>query len=263
MRTFEPLPRPTITLPDREYGPIVTPVEWSAGDRFIAQMFWTSTDKDADAWTCDESEVRRVINFGMKAQPVPHGTPKGHSHLTVNIEDVDLATAEQILRHRVSIQTPDGDGTGWMMAEWAPNISKKSHRYVTAKPRAYIPHPEAIRGQKGRPGAYERIAVRPEYVMAGLVVLSNAYAVAFEAYKTLVEDFTWAPELARMVLPVGTFTRMYATNSYRNWFNFLLQRNDVHAQLEARMIAEQIASKSRSNQRRTPMCRGRPASGFP
>jgi hypothetical protein len=165
----------------------VTPVDWSAGDRAIAQYFWTSTDKDADAWTCDEPEVRRVVNFGMKAQPVPHGTPFGHGHLTVHVDRIDLATAEQGLRHRVQVQTPDGDGTGWVMAEWAPNVSKKSHRYVRASPVAYLPDPSAVRGQVGRPGAYAYVPLTREQATRGIERLRGLYAEAFRVFGALVE----------------------------------------------------------------------------
>lgn len=240
-RILEPPPRATLRLlPEPEHGPIVTPIDWAAGDRAIAQYFWTSTDKDGDAWTCPDADVERVIRFGMKAQPVPHGTPSGHGHLTVLVERIDLATAEQMLRHRVQVQSPDGDGTGWITLEWAPNASKKSHRYVKAGDEAYLPRPEHVRGQTGRPGAYTFEILPREAAERGIARLEALYEHAFETYGLLVDEDGWAPELARVSLSVGTYTRMYLTASYRNWCNWLLQRHDAHAQLEVRMVAEQV-----------------------
>lgn len=249
-RTIEAPVRATIVLPDApERGPIVTPIDWSAGDRAIAQYFWTSTDKDSDAWTCPESEIRRVINFGMKAQPVPHGTPSGHGSLTVLVERIAMPTAEQMLRHRVQTQSPDGQAC-WV--EWSPNISKKSHRYVTAgghgdriEDSFHVFRPEDLRSQVGRPGHYAYQTVNPD--LAGMLAyrIEAAYERAWDTYLSLLRDGVCA-EQARYVLPMGLLTRLYATASYRNWFNWLVQRNDGHAQEEIQQVArpaEQIVAQ--------------------
>lgn len=244
MRTVEPPPRSTIVLPDApEHGPIVTPVDWSAGDRAIAQYFWTSTDKDSDAWTCSEAEVRRVINFGMKAQPVPHGTPSGHGHLTVLVERIDMPTAEQMLRHRVQTQSPDGQAT-WV--EWSPNISKKSHRYIEAGRASgniedifYLLRPEDVLMRVGRPGAYTYAPMEAGLAAACVGDMKYLYVGCFEVYRRCVSR-GMAPEQARYMLPMALYTRLYATASYRNWFNWLVQRNDGHAQREIRWVAEGV-----------------------
>jgi thymidylate synthase ThyX len=247
-RTFEPPPRATITLPpEPEHGPIVTPIDWSAGDRAIAQYFWTSTDKDADAWTCDIAEVQRVLNFGMKAMPVPHGTPSGHGQLTVHVERIALPIAEQMLRHRVQVQSPDGDGMGWLTVEWSPNISKKSYRYVPVKKGAegigdifYLPQPEDLRIQEGRPGAYTYSPMDPATAEAVIGELRYLYIGCWEVYERIRKTTNLAPEQARFFLPTGLYTRMYATASYRNWLNWLVQRNDAHAQAEIQQVAVQV-----------------------
>lgn len=247
-RAYAPPERATIELPDDPgYGPLVAPVDWSAGDRAIAQYFWTSTDKDADAWTCSEAEVRRVINFGMKARPVPHGTPGGHGHLTVHVDRIALPIAEQMLRHRVQVQSPDGDGTGHLAVEWSPNISKKSYRYVDPGRGAagideifHVPRPSDLRVQQGRPGAYTYAPMDERTAESVIGDLRHLYIGCWEVYERVRGETNLAPEQARFFLPTGLLTRMYATASYRNWFNWLVQRNDAHAQGEIQDVARQV-----------------------
>jgi thymidylate synthase (FAD) len=187
----------------------------------VAAYFWTSTDKDADAFTCPDAEVERVLRFGMKAQPVPHATPFGHPHVTVHVTDVPLFVVHQWQRHRVQ------------------NYSEKSLRYTADSRHAYVPEPGDIRGQVGRPGHYTFAPMKGQQAAYVYDHIERANERAIFAYIEMVDDGV-APELARTVLPLGTLTRFYATASLRNWLGFLVQRNDEHAQLEIRRCAEQV-----------------------
>jgi thymidylate synthase (FAD) len=51
----------------------------------------------------------------------------------------------------------------------------------------------------------------------------------------------WPRELARGVLPLNTYSRMFATASLLNWLRFLGLREDSHAQYEIRVYAEALA----------------------
>ena len=59
---------------------------------------------------------------------------------------------------------------------------------------------------------------------------------AFERYKYLLSIGT-PRELARSVLPLGTYSHMFATANLHNWFNFLRERLHPHAQYEIRVYA--------------------------
>lgn len=247
-RVYSPPPRATITLPPAPArGPVVTPVDWSAGDRAIAQYFWTSTDKDATAWTCSEAQVQRVINFGMGAQPVPHGTPFGHGHLTVHVDRAPLFVVGQLIRHRV--QSMSGDGTPAIDLDWAPNVSQKSYRYVTAGGSTpgeanvddllWLPEPGELRTQEGRPGAYQYAPVDPARADWMATAIRQVAGYAWDLYLELTAAGL-APEQARAVLPQSTLTRLYLTASYRNWLTWLVQRADRHAQEETRQVAHQV-----------------------
>lgn len=228
-------------------GPIVTPIDWSAGDRAIAQYFWASTEKDATAWEAPEQDIQRVINFGMKAQPVVHGTPFGHGHLTIHVDRVPLAIVGQLIRHRVQHQSEEGEPL-WAF-DWMPNISQKSYRYVRAggtSPReanlgdlVYLPEPGELRGQQGRPGSYRYEPLTRDDTDWMTQAIREQAERAWALYLELVEG-GMAPEQARFWLPQAVYTRLYATASYRNWLSWLLMRGDPTAQAEVRQIAEQV-----------------------
>jgi flavin-dependent thymidylate synthase len=183
----------------------VTLFDHNGSDRHVAAYFWTSTDKDEDAFTCPESEVERVLRFGMKAAPVPHATPWGHSRMTVHADGLPMPIAEQWIRHRVQ------------------NFSKKSYRYVEA----------------GRPGRYTFEPMNSDVAGRCSLVLARAYAQSWQAYQEL-RGMGLCNEQARFALAQGLMTRMYASADLRGWINFCVQRNDGHAQLEIRRCAEQV-----------------------
>jgi thymidylate synthase (FAD) len=60
-------------------------------------------------------------------------------------------------------------------------------------------------------------------------------------YETALEKGI-AKEVARMILPLATPTRLYMTGSVRSWIHYLKARLDPATQLEHRLVAEDIAS---------------------
>lgn len=60
---------------------------------------------------------------------------------------------------------------------------------------------------------------------------------SFDTYRTLL-DAGWPRELARSVLPVSTYSTMFATVNLLNLFKFLTLRADGHAQHEIRVYAD-------------------------
>jgi len=60
---------------------------------------------------------------------------------------------------------------------------------------------------------------------------------AFALYRQLIAE-GWPRELARSVLPVSTYSHMFATVNMLNLFKFLTLRCDNHAQYEIRVYAE-------------------------
>lgn len=69
---------------------------------------------------------------------------------------------------------------------------------------------------------------------------AKAFHEAEEAYADAIARGI-AKEVARMVLPLATPTRLYMTGSVRSWIHYLEQRLDVATQLEHRMVALDVA----------------------
>jgi len=67
----------------------------------------------------------------------------------------------------------------------------------------------------------------------------NANAASFSVYKDLIAGGC-PRELAREVLPLGTYSHMFATVNLNNLFKFLGERLHPHAQYEIRVYAEAI-----------------------
>lgn len=59
---------------------------------------------------------------------------------------------------------------------------------------------------------------------------------AFQTYKKLLNRGC-PREIARSVLPTGTYSHMFATANLHNWFGFLRERLHEHAQYEIRVYA--------------------------
>jgi len=71
------------------------------------------------------------------------------------------------------------------------------------------------------------------------LVLNKSYKTAKECYDDLVQ-YGIAKELARLVVPVGNYSEMYATANLRNWHAFWKLRSDSAAQWEIRQYAYAI-----------------------
>jgi len=70
-------------------------------------------------------------------------------------------------------------------------------------------------------------------------IISSQNATSFATYKYLIK-LGCARELARSVLPVAAYSRMFATVDLHNLFHFLKLRLHEHSQYEIRVYAEAI-----------------------
>jgi thymidylate synthase (FAD) len=186
-------------------------------DRHVAMAAWSSTKEDPEyAMTCPEKEITRIIRFLMRDK---HASPFGHPHLMLDVRDCPLFVLGQWLRHR----------------SWA-SFSVLSLRYTYSLLRFYRPDHDAVRMQEGRPGHYTFTPIEGWRNWMSRWVYGFAYWMAAVLYLWLTR-LGVAKEIARAVLPEGTLTRFYATVSLRNAINFLVLREDEHAQFEIRQAA--------------------------
>jgi thymidylate synthase (FAD) len=162
----------------------------------------------------DESD-EGLIRFLMRER---HGTPFEHNAFRFHVR-CPIFVAREWFRHRVG------------------SFNEFSLRYAKATDDFYVPEPEDVRSQVGKPGSYSFEPVSDELAETTRQQLRAVYETAFATYEQLVE-LGVARELARSVLPVGAYTEFYWTVNARSLMNFLSLRNSETAQREIRRYAE-------------------------
>jgi len=162
----------------------------------------------------DESD-EGLIRFLLRER---HGTPFEHNAFRFHVR-CPIFVAREWFRHRVG------------------SFNEFSLRYAKATDDFYVPEPEDVRSQVGKPGAYSFEPVSDELAETTREKLQAVYETAFLVYEQLVE-LGVARELARSVLPVGAYTEFYWTVNARSLMNFLSLRNSETAQREIRRYAE-------------------------
>jgi thymidylate synthase (FAD) len=137
-----------------------------------------------------------------------HGTPFEHAAMTFFVR-APIFVFREFHRHRI----------GW-------SYNEESARYKELEGVFYVPAPDRpgmMQKPGGKPGQYEYVDASPYeagYIGLGL---AEAYSMAHATYKTLL-DRGVAKEVARMCLPVATYSSMYATCNPRSLMAFLSLR---------------------------------------
>jgi len=162
----------------------------------------------------DESD-EGLIRFLLRER---HGTPFEHNSFRFHVR-APLFVAREWFRHRVG------------------SFNEFSMRYARATDDFYVPEPEDVRTQVGKPGSYSFEPVEPELAEATREELRAVYDAAYATYERLVERGV-ARELARLVMPVGAYTEFYWTINARSLMNFVSLRAAETAQREIRRYAE-------------------------
>jgi len=164
----------------------------------------------------DESD-EGLIRFLMRDR---HGTPYEHNAFRFHVR-APLFVAREWFRHRVG------------------SFNEFSMRYAKASDEFYVPAPDDVRSQVGKPGAYSFEPVEPELAEQTREELQAVYDAAYATYTRLVEQGV-ARELARLVMPMGAYTEFYWTVNARSLMNFVSLRAAETAQREIRRYAEAV-----------------------
>lgn len=129
------------------------------------------------------------------------------------------------------------------------SYNELSARYRQLPELFYIPEPHLIGKQNSDNKQMRDVMTEEDYnalpinekmdidLVRQEMLRSNR--AAFAKYKTMIEMGV-PRELARSVLPVSTYSHMFATVNLWNLFKFLGERLDPHAQYEIRVYAEEI-----------------------
>ena len=162
----------------------------------------------------DESD-EGLVRFLMRER---HGTPFEHNSFRFHVR-CPIFVAREWFRHRIG------------------SFNEFSMRYARATDDFYVPEPEDVRTQVGKPGSYSFEPVDAELAETTREELQAVYEAAYATYERLVEQGV-ARELARLVMPMGAYTEFYWTVNARSLMNFISLRAAETAQREIRRYAE-------------------------
>lgn len=212
----------------------VSLIDHMGDDLDVAMAAWVSTSGDKlpddiqPAWRLREGfqtsddiksweRVEALENFLYRER---HMSPFEHTSLKFYI-DTPIFVAREFMRHRTF------------------SYNETSGRYRELEPRFFLVGSERPLVQTGKVGAYRFVPGSDEQYGTVFAATSLAYKRSWEAYQDMLAAGV-AKEVARNVLPVGIMTSFYVTGNLRNWFQFLLLRNDPNALEEIRNVAVEI-----------------------
>jgi thymidylate synthase ThyX len=119
------------------------------------------------------------------------------------------------------------------------SFNEWSGRYSQLEPEFYVPEPDDVRTQIGKPGSYSFEPVDSELAEHTREAQQAVFEEAYRTYEDLLERGV-AKEIARNVLPVAIYTQFYWTVNARSLMNFLSLRNSETAQREIRRYAAAV-----------------------
>jgi thymidylate synthase (FAD) len=165
------------------------------------------------------SETRGLLRYLMRHR---HTTPYEMVELKFHMA-MPIFVARQWIRHRTA------------------SVNEYSGRYSLMPNLFYMPEPDDIGKQNAanRQGRVE--AVAPEVANTFRAQLEHQRHDAVNTYKWAVAEDV-ARELARIDLPLSTYTQWYWKIDLHNLLHFLGLRCDSHAQYEIRAFADVMAA---------------------
>lgn len=125
------------------------------------------------------------------------------------------------------------------------SFNELSGRYRELPEVFYVPTPDKIGQQSTTSKQARDLTAGPSGRSGEVDALRSICEGAFRAYRDLLQA-GWPRELARMVLPLNTYSHMFAKVDLRNLFSFLSLRTNEHAQYEIRVYAEATLTLART-----------------
>lgn len=197
-------------------------VDHMGSDLSVARAARVSYDA---AWRAgeDQGSDAKLINYLWKNH---HTTPFEAVTFTFEVK-APIFVFRQWHRHRT----------------WSYN--ELSARYRELPETFYVPAVNAMATQStdNKQGRSDD-AVNEQWALTQAENIRESCAASFDTYRDLLAMGV-ARELARSVLPVATYSHMFASVDLLNLFRFLTLRCDSHAQYEIRVYAEAMRDLAR------------------
>lgn len=191
-------------------------IQQTGDDNFIAHCARVSTDANKLAET-ENKGSRQIIRYMMEHH---HTSPFEQVVFWFHCR-MPIFVARQIVRHRTA------------------RLNEQSGRYSELASDYFVPVALNLQGSITKQGRKE--ATVDAEVSNDLVGRYNELCSAqFDLYKDLL-DAGVAKEIARVGLPVSTYTEWVWQIDLHNLFHFLKLRMDSHAQEETRVYANAMA----------------------
>lgn len=191
-------------------------IDYMGSDQRICDSARISTQSFSDLNKRTEAEDKRLIDYLMRND---HTSPFEQVLFVFHIK-APIFVARQWLRHRTA------------------RVNEISGRYVAFDPEFYVPDELRVQAKSNHQGSEltdEGIS-NPDSVFRALVAQQSTAKSSYELY---LENGV-ARELARINLPLSTYTEWYWNIDLHNLLHFLRLRLHHHAQYEIRKYAEAV-----------------------
>ena len=213
-------------LPVLDHG-FIRVIDYMGDDAAIVQAARVSYGKG----TRKVSEDSGLIRYLMRHW---HTTPFEMCELKLHVK-LPIFVARQWIRHRTA------------------NVNEYSARYSILDREFYIPQPEQLAAQSSNNRQGRDAVLSDAEADAVLAILREDAARSHGHYQELLnrdadgevidpDRTSLARELARLTLPLNTYTQWYWKIDLHNFMHFLRLRADAHAQFEIRAYAEVLTT---------------------
>lgn len=198
-----------------DHGYVSFVEHWGSDERIIeaARM---STNKGFLGWERDSRLLRYLWENG-------HHTPFEMAGLIVEVQ-APIFVFREWHRHRTQ------------------SYNELSARYTELPDLYYVPSIERL--MAGKQGTINKqgseVGLDPGTASILQESIRSAYIDAYQAYKGLLASEV-SREIARIVVPVGQYSRMRASANLRNWLGFLTLRTAPNAQWEIVQFANAVS----------------------
>ena len=210
-------------IPVLDHG-FVRVIDYMGDDAAIVQAARVSYGRGTKAARDDRGLIRYLMRHW-------HSTPFEMCEIKLHVK-LPIFVARQWIRHRTA------------------NVNEYSARYSILDREFYVPAPEHLAAQSSSNRQGRGAVLEGERSEAALRLLRREASADFDAYDALLDEGAegggLARELARMALPLSTYTQWYWKTDLHNLLHFLRLRADPHAQYEIRAYAEALCDLTKA-----------------
>lgn len=211
----------TIEVLDHGYVKLVE--TWGSDER-VVEAARMSTQKGFNGWgTPDEPGDEKLLGYLYRNR---HSTPFEMAGLIIEVQ-APIFVFREWHRHR------------------SQSFNEASARYAPLPYLNYVPTVERLLMSGGKNKQAGAVAGASQLTERDAAFARDSMMVGYMDAERRYQNMLLSgvpKELARLVLPVGRYSRMRASASLRNWMHFLGLRLDESAQWEIRQYAQAVHS---------------------